>query len=158
MLIKRSMRNPTPFWSKRIAFIDVWVLSFWIHDFKQFKIKPSMITFKGNGYEDLINGKLPLECPTNYKWYEDVDLLYGCLQTGGNHWVVFHVDLKKEKIDCYDPIFGHVTVESEQRILDSFKPLTLMLPAMLSEFIPVNLRAPSKKKFTFGRRSKKYTP
>ncbi|XP_048622798.1 uncharacterized protein LOC125591916 [Brassica napus] len=99
VLIKRSMRNPTPFWSKRIAFIDVWVLSFWIHDFKQFKIKPSMITFKGNGYEDLINGKLPLECPTNLKWYEDVDHLYGCLQTGGNHWVAFHVDLKKEKID-----------------------------------------------------------
>ena len=72
-----------------------------------------MITFKGNGYDDLINGKLPLEFQTNLKWYEDVDHLYECLQTGGNHWVAFHVDLKKEKIDCYDPIFGEVTPESE---------------------------------------------
>ncbi|XP_013601389.1 PREDICTED: uncharacterized protein LOC106308816 [Brassica oleracea var. oleracea] len=158
VLIKRSMRNPTPFWSKRIVFIDVWVLSFWIHDCKQFKIKSSMITFKGNGYEDLINGKLPLECQTNFKWYEDVDHLYGCLQTGGNHWVTVHVDLKKEKIDCYDPIFGHATPESEQRILDSFKPLTLIFPVMLSELIPANLRSPSKKKFAFRRRSKRYTP
>ena len=29
---------------------------------------------------------------------------------------------------------------------------------MLSELIPANLRAPSKKKFTFRRRSKRYTP
>ncbi|CAF1708521.1 unnamed protein product [Brassica oleracea var. botrytis] len=62
-------------------------------------------------------------------WYEDVDHLYGCLQTGGNHWVAYHVDLKKEKIDCYDPIFGDVT------------PGT-----------------PSKKKFSFRRRSKRCTP
>ncbi|CAN6847193.1 unnamed protein product, partial [Brassica oleracea] len=62
-------------------------------------------------------------------WYEDVDHLYGCLQTGGNHWVAYHVDLKKEKIDCYDSIFGEAT------------PETL-----------------SKKKFSFRRRSKRYNP
>ena len=33
-----------------------------------------------------------------------------------------------------------------------------MLPVMLSELIPANLQAPSKKKFTFRRRSKRYTP
>ena len=33
-----------------------------------------------------------------------------------------------------------------------------MLPAMLTELIPANLRAPSKKKFAFRRRSKIYTP
>ncbi|CAF1931713.1 unnamed protein product [Brassica napus] len=62
-------------------------------------------------------------------WYEDVDHLYGCLQTGGNHWVAYHVDLKKEKIDCYDPIFGEATPKT-----------------------------PVKKKFSFRRRSKRYTP
>ncbi|CAN7027684.1 unnamed protein product [Brassica oleracea var. botrytis] len=62
-------------------------------------------------------------------WYEDVDHLYGCLQTGRNHWIAYHVDLKKEKIDCYDPIFGEATPET-----------------------------PSKKKFSFRRRSKRYTP
>ncbi|CAN6851764.1 unnamed protein product [Brassica oleracea] len=125
----------------------------WVFD--KFKIKPSMFNFKGNGYEDMLKGKLPDHCPTNLKWYEDVDYLYGCLQTGRNHWVAHHVDLKKEKIDCYDPIFGEATPESEQRILNSFKH---MIPYMLSDHIPANIRAPSKKKFSFRRRSKRYTP
>jgi len=155
VLIKRSMREPTPFWSKRIAFVDVWWQSFLIHDDAQFKMKPTMFMFKGNGYEDMINGRIPDHCRTNLKWYEDVDHLYGCLQ---NHWVAYHVDLKNEKIDCYDPIFGEVTLESEQRILNSFKPLTHMIPAMLSVHIPANIRPISRKKFSFRRRSKRYTP
>ena len=121
-------------------------------------MKPTMFMFKGNGYEDMINGRIPDHCQTNLKWYEDVDHLYGCLQTGRNHWVAYHVDLKKEKIDCYDPIFGEVTLESEQRILNSFKPLTHMIPAMLSAHIPANIRPISRKKFSFRRRSKRYTP
>ena len=152
------MREPTPFWSKRIAFVDVWWQSFLIHDYAQFKMKPTMFMFKGNGYEDMINGRIPDHCRTNLKWYEDVDHLYGCLQTGGNHWVAYHVDLKKEKIDCYDLIFGEETPESEHRILNSFKPLMHMIPYMLSYHISANIRAPSKKKFSFRRRSKRYTP
>ncbi|CAN6890806.1 unnamed protein product, partial [Brassica oleracea] len=85
VLIKRSMREPTPFWSKRIAFVDVWWQSFLIHDYAQFKMKPTMFMFKGNGYEDMINGRIPDHCRTNLKWYENVDHLYRCLQTGRNH-------------------------------------------------------------------------
>ena len=110
-----------------------------IHDFTHFKIKPSIFIFKGNRYEDMLKGKLPEHCPTNLKWYEDVDHLYRCLQTGGNHWVEYHVDLKNGKIDCYDPIFGESTPESEQRILNSFKPLTHMILYMLSDHIPANI-------------------
>ncbi|XP_013639761.1 PREDICTED: uncharacterized protein LOC106345033 [Brassica oleracea var. oleracea] len=128
----------------------------WVFD--NFKIKPSMFNIKGNGYKDMLKGKLPDHYPTNLKWYEDVDHLYGCLQTGGNHWVAYHVDLKKEKIDCYDPIFGEATPKSERRILNSFKPLTHMILYMLSDHIPANIRAPVKKKFSFRRRSKRYTP
>ncbi|KAL0742642.1 hypothetical protein Bca4012_084155 [Brassica carinata] len=148
----------TPLWSKRIAFLDPFFLNVWVHDYKQFKIKPNMMKFKGNGYESLMNGEIPVELPTNLKWYEDVDHLYGCLQTGGNHWVAFHVDLKDEKIDCYDPIFGEIIPESEQKMVEYFKPLTLMLPVMLREVIPPNLRTTSKEKFAFRRRSKRYTP
>ncbi|RID75425.1 hypothetical protein BRARA_B02471 [Brassica rapa] len=158
VLIKRSMREPTPFWSKRIAFVDGWWQSSLIHDYGQFKMKPTMFMFKGNGYEDMINGRIPNHCRTNLRWYDDVDHLYGYLQTGRNHWVTYHVDLKKEKIDCYDPIFGEVTPEIEQRILNSFKPLTHMIPAMLSVHIPANIRPISRKKFSFRRRSKIYTP
>ncbi|RID79512.1 LOW QUALITY PROTEIN: hypothetical protein BRARA_A02245 [Brassica rapa] len=143
VLIKRSMREPTPFWSKRTAFVDVWWQSFLIHDYAQFMMKPTMFMFKGNGYEDMIKGRIPDHCRTNLKWYEDV---------------AYHVDLKKEKIDCYDPIFGEVTLDSEQRILNSFKPLTHMIPAMLSVHIPANIRPISRKYFSFRRRSKRYTP
>jgi len=68
--------------------------------------------FKGTGYEYLANGNIPDECQTNLKWFEDVDHLYGVLQVSGDHWVAFHVDLKKEKIDSYNPIIGHVAPES----------------------------------------------
>ncbi|XP_018459171.2 uncharacterized protein LOC108830062 [Raphanus sativus] len=158
VLIKRSMRDPTPFWTKRIAFIDPWFLSKWVDDYKQFKIKPNMMKFTANGYENLVHGKRPSNFQTNLKWYEHVDHLYGCLQTGGNHWVAFHVDLKKEKVDCYDSIIGEVTAKSEKKMLDSFKPVTLMLPEILNQNIPANLRTPSRKKFAFRRRSKMYTP
>ncbi|RID62818.1 hypothetical protein BRARA_E01861 [Brassica rapa] len=158
VLIKRSMREPTPFWSKRIAFVDLWWQSFLLHDYNQFKMGPTLFLFSGNGYEHMVNGRIPDHSQTNLRWYEDVDHLYGCLQTGGNHWVAYHVDLKKEKIDCYDPIFGEVTPESEQRILNSFKPLTHMIPTLLSVHIPASIRPISRKKFSFRRRSKRYTP
>jgi len=76
------------------------------------KIKPTLMKFKGTGYEYLANGNIPDECQTNLKWFEDVDHLYGVLQVSGDHWVAFHVDLKKEKIDSYNPIIGHVAPES----------------------------------------------
>ncbi|KAF2615437.1 hypothetical protein F2Q70_00011585 [Brassica cretica] len=62
------MRNPTPFWSKRIAVVDLWWQSVLVHDFTQFKIKPCMFNFKRNGYEDMVKGKLPDHCPKNLKW------------------------------------------------------------------------------------------
>ncbi|KAL0723125.1 hypothetical protein Bca4012_037724 [Brassica carinata] len=97
-LIQRSMQDPTPFCSKRIAFFDPWILATWVHDYNMFKMKPQMRTFKEGGYEDLVNGRLPVVCKTNLKWYQDVDHLYRCIQTGRDHWVAFHVDLKKEKL------------------------------------------------------------
>ncbi|XP_033132001.1 uncharacterized protein LOC117126882 [Brassica rapa] len=55
VLFKRSMRDPTPFWTKRIAFIDPWFLKKWVDDYKQFKIKPNMMKFTENGYENLVH-------------------------------------------------------------------------------------------------------
>ncbi|KAF8106376.1 hypothetical protein N665_0142s0015 [Sinapis alba] len=106
VLIGRSIRDPTPFWSKCIAFIDPWFITLWVHDFKQFKINPNLMKFRSTGYEELSKGRIPYDFQTNLKWFEDVDHLYGVVQVSGDHWVVFHVDLKKEKIDCYNPIIG----------------------------------------------------
>ncbi|WZY72068.1 hypothetical protein YC2023_004308 [Brassica napus] len=128
----------------------------WLFD--DFKLKPNMMKFTGNGYENLVHGKLPCNFQTNLKWYEHVDHLYGCLPTGGNHWVAFHVYLKKVKVDCYDSIIGEVTAKSASKMLEEFKPITLMLPDILNQNIPANLRTPSRKKFAFRRMSKRYTP
>ena len=71
------------------------------------------------------------------------------------HIKAFHVDLIKEKIDCYDPIYGESTPESEQKMLNAFRPLLEMLPWMLNELIPADLRKHSRKRFAFRRRSKR---
>jgi len=68
------------------------------------------------------------------------------------------VDLKKFRVDCYDSIIGEVTAKSASKMLEEFKPITLMLPDILNQNIPANLRTPSRKKFAFRRRSKRYTP
>ncbi|KAF8116434.1 hypothetical protein N665_0018s0044 [Sinapis alba] len=143
VLIGRSMRDPTPFWSKRIAFIDPWFITLWVHDFKQFKINPNLMKFKGIGYEDLSKGMIPFDFQTNLKWFEDVDHLYGVLQVSSDHWVAFYVDLKKEKIDCYDPIIGQITEESETKMI-------VALSRSRKCFI--------KKQFAFRRRKSKYIP
>ncbi|XP_033141139.1 uncharacterized protein LOC103848585 [Brassica rapa] len=139
VLIKRSMREPTPFWSKRIAFVDGWWQSSLIHDYGQFKMKPTMFMFKGNGYEVMINGRIPNHCRTNLRWYDDVDHLYGYLQTGRNHWVTYHVDLKKEKIDCYDPIFGerHLFKWADECLVEEVDDIKSLISGMnkdISEF------------------------
>ncbi|KAF8114884.1 hypothetical protein N665_0032s0015 [Sinapis alba] len=127
-----------------IAFIDSWFLGVWVHDYPKFKLKPRQ--FKGTGYEELINGRIPVDVQTNLIWLQDVDHLYGVINIGGDHWVGFNVDLLKEKIDCYDPIIVHVTEESEQKVLNAFRPLTKMISAMMSE------------QFAFRRRRGKYIP
>ncbi|XP_013745214.2 uncharacterized protein LOC106447794 [Brassica napus] len=158
VLIQRSKQDASPFWSKRVAFIDSWFLESWVHDYKQFEVKPEMVKFKGSGYEGLANGLIPTDIQTKLRWFTDVDHLYGVINTGGNHWVAFHVDLHKEKVDCYDSIVGEQTLESDLRMLNFFGPLTRMLPAILNALIPDDIRVPTKKKFVFRRRTKRIVP
>ncbi|KAF8093385.1 hypothetical protein N665_0383s0017 [Sinapis alba] len=76
--------------------------------------------------------------------FEGVDHLYGVLQVSGDHWMAFHMDLKKENIDF------------ETKMVVAFKLITQMLPVMLNDIIRVNLRKPSKKQFALRRRKCKY--
>lgn len=158
VLIQRSKQDPTPFWSKRVAFIDSWFLQLWVHEYTQFEAKPEKVKFKGGGYEELANGLIPADIQTKLRWFTDVDHLYGVLNSGGDHWVAFHVDLHKEKVDCYDSIVGQQTLESELRMLKFFRPLTRMVPAILNALIPADIRVPTKKEFAFRRRSKGTVP
>ncbi|KAF8084305.1 hypothetical protein N665_0725s0002 [Sinapis alba] len=158
VLIGRSMRDPNPLWSKRIAFIDPWFLTLWVHDFKQFNINPNLMKFKGTGYGDLTKGRISSYFQTKLKWFEDVDHLYRVLQVSGDQWVAFHVDLKKEKIDCYGPIIGQLTEEKETKMVVAFKTLSQMLPVMVNDIVPANLRKPSKQQLAFRMRKDKYIP
>lgn len=158
VLIQRSKQDPSPFWSKRVAFIDSWFLESWVHDYKEFEAKPEMVKFKGSGYEGLANGLIPTDIQTKLRWFTDVDHLYGVVNTGGNHWVGFHADLHKEKVDCYDSIVGEQTLESDLRMLNFFGPLTRMIPAILNALIPDDIRVPTKKEFVFRRRTKRIVP
>ncbi|KAF8106697.1 hypothetical protein N665_0135s0040 [Sinapis alba] len=118
----------------------------WLFD-NQFKINPNLMKFKGTGYEELSKGRIPYDFQTNLKWFEDVDHLYGVLQVSGNHW-----------IDCYDWVIGQGIKESETKMVVAFKSMSQMLPVMLNDIAPVNLRKPSKKQFAFKRRKGKYIP
>ncbi|XP_048631004.1 uncharacterized protein LOC125604872 [Brassica napus] len=158
VLIQRSKQDPSPFWSKRVAFIDSWFLESWVHDYKQFEVKPEMVKYKGSGYKGLANGLIPTDIQTKLRWFTDVDHLYGVLNTGGNHWVGFHADLHKEKVDCYDSIVGEQTLESDLRMLNFFGPLTRMIPAILNALIPDDIRVHTKKEFVFRRRTKRIVP
>ncbi|KAF8110128.1 hypothetical protein N665_0087s0009 [Sinapis alba] len=109
-------------------------------------------------YEELVNDRIHVDVKTNLKWLQDVDHLYGVINTGGDHWVGFDVDLLKEKIDCYDPIIGQVTEKSEYKVLVAFRMFTQMIPAMMSEVIPTSIQKPSYKYFAFQRRKGKYIP
>ncbi|CAN6860712.1 unnamed protein product [Brassica oleracea] len=40
VLIARSKLDPSPLWSKRIAFIDFWYFGVLVHDYNQFMLKP----------------------------------------------------------------------------------------------------------------------
>ncbi|XP_033138236.1 uncharacterized protein LOC103838554 [Brassica rapa] len=158
VLIQRTKQDPSPFWSKRVAFIDSWFLESWVHDYKKFEVKPEMVKFKGSGYEGLANGLIPTDIQTKLRWFTDVDHLYGVLNNGSNHWVGFHADLHKEKVDCYDSIVGEQTLESDLRMLNFFRPLTGMIPAILNALIPDDIRVPTKKEFVFRRRTKRIVP
>ncbi|XP_033134177.1 uncharacterized protein LOC117127684 [Brassica rapa] len=158
VLIRRSNQDPSLFWSKRIAFIDSWFLEYWIHDYRRMEAKPDAPKLKGSGFEELANGLIPKDLQTKLQWFTDVDHLYGVLNTGDNHWVEFHVDLRKEKIDCYNSIVGQVTRESELRMLNYFRPLTRVISAMLNLLIPANIRRPTNKEFAFRRRTRDIVP
>ncbi|KAF8090293.1 hypothetical protein N665_0480s0014 [Sinapis alba] len=131
VLIQSSMQNSSPFWSKHISFIDSWYPGLWVHDYKMFNLNPKQFKFKGTGYEELTNNRILPDVPKNLKWLEDVDHLYGVINVGGDHFV---------------------------KILDAFRPVTQMIPAMMNEIIHVNIRKPSYKQFAFRRRKDKYIP
>ncbi|XP_023634020.1 neurofilament medium polypeptide-like [Capsella rubella] len=158
LLRKRSMEEPSPYHTKCIAFIDPCFSALLIQDHNEtFITRPKRFKFNGP-YEDIVNGKMPQDQPTGLMWIQDVDVVYFVIQTEGDHWVALEVNLIKSHIDVYDSIVGHVTPESEARIMKFVKPFARMIPEMLNAIVPPSLRAHSSKMFSFRRRSVSKVP
>jgi len=98
------------------------------------------------------------EVATRKKLITDVDHLYIIHQTGGNHWVTLHVNLLRSHIDCYDCIVGEHTDDIDGKMLEVCRPFTRMIPQMINELFPSEVRTPQYDQFSFRRRDKKKVP
>ncbi|XP_024011362.1 uncharacterized protein LOC112086621 [Eutrema salsugineum] len=96
LLRKRSLRDPTPLYSPRIAFLDQCWVNSWYHDYKQFAINPKNFMFR-ESYVEVLNGAYPYYAVTNKKWVVDVDHLYFAHNINDRHWIALQVNLLRRK-------------------------------------------------------------
>lgn len=148
MFRKRSLRDPTPFCSSRIAFLDQSWVNMWWYDYKQFNIKPKNFLF-GETYIDVMNGRYPTEAVTNKRWVADVDHLYfgHCIEN--NHWVAVDANLIRRHIDVYDCID---TAYSDTKIYEQILPYARMIPYIIKAGTTETKTRVSLQKFTINRR------
>ncbi|CAE5975802.1 unnamed protein product [Arabidopsis arenosa] len=108
---------------------------------------------KGEDYfAEHLNGTAPTESATYKKWFIDVDHLYACLFINGDHWVALDIDLPVRRINIYDSI-PHLTTNPQ--ISKQCMFLRLMIPAMMSAFVPINIRKKSNAMLDVKRITKK---
>ncbi|KAL0723501.1 hypothetical protein Bca4012_038100 [Brassica carinata] len=131
MFHKRHMRNPSPYSSDRIAFLEHWFVKMWVRDYK--KYDPETWEFSET-YKKVFNGNYPSEFSNNRKWLKDVDRLFFCHLINGDHWVALEVDLQKKIINVYDSI--QTVVPSITDLQEECRPFTKMIPLLLNEMVP----------------------
>ena len=148
MFYKRSLCDPSPYHSQRIAFLDQWVVTKIVSDFKEFNTKTWKPT---DTYKGIFNGTYPSDRVTNKKWLHDIDHLYACHFVNGNHWVALDIDLGKETITVYDSI---LTLVDDKEIQNFCRPFAKMIPSILSTMVSATVRKKSEKQFTVRRLKK----
>ncbi|KAG2308949.1 hypothetical protein Bca52824_028697 [Brassica carinata] len=131
MFHKRHMRNPSPYSSDRIAFLEHWFVKMWVRDYK--KYDPETWEFSET-YKKVFNGNYPSEFSNNRKWLKDVDRLFFCHLINGDHWVALEVDLQKKIIHVYDSI--QTVVPSITDLQEECRPFTKTIPLLLNEMVP----------------------
>ena len=131
MFHKRHMKDPSPYSSSRIAFLDHWFVKSWVRDYKTYDPK----TWKfSDTYKKVFNGNYPTEFSNNRQWLKDVDRLFLCHLINGNHWVALEVDLLKKIIHVYDSI--QTVVPSITDLQEECRPFMKMIPLLLNEMVP----------------------
>ncbi|XP_002893924.2 uncharacterized protein LOC9327292 [Arabidopsis lyrata subsp. lyrata] len=139
MFRKRLMRKPSAYPNQRITFLDQDMMRELARDYEHFSGGRRSFKFR-DYFEEHLNGTAPTESATYKKWFIDVDHLYACLFINGDHWVALDIDLRVRRINIYDSI-PHLTTDPEMAKQCMF--LRLMIPAMMSAFVPINIRKKS---------------
>jgi len=81
VLAMRYKRDPCPYHNQRVMILYPWFTTYWVTEYREFKIKTKKFTFKNTAYELWVNGTTA-EVPTWMKWVTDVDHLYLIHQIG----------------------------------------------------------------------------
>ncbi|KAG2292955.1 hypothetical protein Bca52824_039624 [Brassica carinata] len=127
MFHKRSMKDPSPYSSSRITFLEHWFVKMWVRDYK--KNDPKTWEFSDT-YKKVFNGNYPQEFSDNKKWLMDVDRLSGSFE---------------EIIHVYDSI--HTVVPSNTDLLEECRPFPKMIPLFLNEMVQEKLRKKNSQQF-----------
>ncbi|XP_048619317.1 uncharacterized protein LOC125590176 isoform X2 [Brassica napus] len=134
MFHKRYMRNPSPYSSDRIAFLEHWFVKMWVRDYK--KYDPQTWEFSET-YKKVFNGNYPSDFSNNRKWVKDVDRLFFCHLINGNHWVALEVDFEKKLIHVYDSIQtvvpSNTDLQEECRSIDDIVKSLITLSPLLPQ-------------------------
>ncbi|KAF3522146.1 hypothetical protein F2Q69_00046842 [Brassica cretica] len=157
MFHKRSMRDPSPYSSSRIAFLGHWpsrVHHTCVGDVSQaypsrarppqrtryvrrhqvgVPMQPRTWKFSDT-YKKVFNGNYPTEFFNSRKWLKDVDRLFLYHLINGDHWVALEVDLLKKIIYVYDNI--QTVVPSLMDLQEECRPFTKRIPLLLNEMLP----------------------
>ncbi|CAN6815336.1 unnamed protein product [Brassica oleracea var. botrytis] len=118
MFHKRSMKDPSPYSSSRITFLEHWFVKMWVRDYK--KNDPKTWEFSDT-YKKVFNGNYPQEFSDNKKWLMDVDRLYLC------HLIN--------------------VVPSNTDLLEECRPFPKMIPLFLNEMVQEKLRKKNSQQF-----------
>uniref|UniRef100_A0A0D2ZQP7 Ubiquitin-like protease family profile domain-containing protein n=1 Tax=Brassica oleracea var. oleracea TaxID=109376 RepID=A0A0D2ZQP7_BRAOL len=122
MFHKRSMKDPSPYSSSRITFLEHWFVKMWVRDYK--KYDPKTWEFSDT-YKKVFNGNYPPEFSDNKKWLMDVDRLYLC------HLIN--------------------VVPSNTDLLEECRPFPKMIPLFLNEMVQEKLRKKNSQQFKISR-------
>ncbi|KAH0854625.1 hypothetical protein HID58_057835, partial [Brassica napus] len=122
MFHKRSMKDPSPYSSSRITFLEHLFVKMWVRDYK--KYDPKTWEFSDT-YKKVFNGNYPPEFSDNKKWLMDVDRLYLC------HLIN--------------------VVPSNTYLLEECRPFPKMIPLFLNEMVQEKLRKKNSQQFKISR-------
>lgn len=113
-LRRRSLKNPTPFRSERMHFLDTYFSHLICTGYPEF-LKNTKDYIWGHQLIDYYHGVFPGDVQTKKKFLIDVDDLYTVINLGNGHWVALAISLVKRQVDIYDCLISHTEGRRHER-------------------------------------------